>query len=285
MLFISKHKKFLLLVCLSWIVLCGWNGSQLSSKANPLTVVAERWVEVRSLSGTVLFQPIRTQPQSAQVGTRLQSVGDTLQTLSGSTARLAVDTGAGFVTLSENTTLRIQSLQISETGGRLTRLQVLAGQARLEVRPFTHPDSGLEIETPAGWSGVRGTEFGVAVRPDGSTGVATLEGSVVSSAQGQAVTIDGGFQSLVIKDEAPSEPMPLTNDPWLNVTLILDEGDYVHFTGEIDPINLLLIEDQAYSIEPDGSFDRYLTRPTDGSLSVTVLTPLGKKQVYELEPR
>uniref|UniRef100_A0ACD5H295 FecR domain-containing protein n=1 Tax=Desertifilum tharense IPPAS B-1220 TaxID=1781255 RepID=A0ACD5H295_9CYAN len=51
------------------------------------------------------------------------------------------------------------------------------GQARFRVRRFNHPGSSLEIETPAGSSAVRGTEFGVSVHPDGKTGIATREGT------------------------------------------------------------------------------------------------------------
>ena len=171
---VSKLTKLLCLFLLSVAFVWGVQEERWL-QARPLTVATQQWLEVRDVRGQVSFQDAGSS-RAARPGMRLQAVGDRIETASNSSARLAIDTGAGFVNLSENTTLRIQSFQSFPSGGRLTRLQILAGQARLEVRPFTNPDSGLEVETPAGWSGVRGTEFGIAVRPDGTTGVATLEG-------------------------------------------------------------------------------------------------------------
>jgi hypothetical protein len=73
-------------------------------------------------------------------------------------------------------------MSIAPNNGRITRLLVPRGQVRLQLRPFTNPGSRMEIETPAGTSGVRGTEFGLNVQPDGKMAIATLEGSVATSA-------------------------------------------------------------------------------------------------------
>jgi hypothetical protein len=43
----------------------------------------------------------------------------------------------------------------------------------------------LEISSPSGVAGVRGTVFGVAVDPKGKTGISTLEGAVATTAKGQ----------------------------------------------------------------------------------------------------
>lgn len=254
--------------------------SPASSSAGDLTVAVDRWLEVRNLTGTVFYQ--NTQGRSrAQIGTRMQAVGDTMQTLDGSAVRLAIDTGTGFVNLSENTTLRIQALE-SRGGGRLTRLKVLSGQARLTVRPFTHPESGLEVETPAGWSGVRGTEFGVAVRPDGTTGIATLEGSVEAQAQGQSVTINNNFQSLIISGEPPLPPIPLTENTQLDIENMSREGELAYLLGSVDPVNLLLIEGEAQQVDADGRFEVRVPIPEEARIKVVVITPLGKRQAYEL---
>jgi hypothetical protein len=186
--------------------------------------------------------------------------------------------------VSENTDLRISRLQASPSGGRMTELTIERGQARLQVRPFTNPDSEFEIRTPAGVSGVRGTEFGVAVQPDGRTGVATLEGSIEASAQGESVTVPAGFQTLIVQGEPPTPPVPLTDDPGLDVTVLrsirVDGAAGVQLAGRIDPVNLLMIEGMIQPTDRTGAFDVQL--PVGDRIRATVVTPLGTEQLYEL---
>jgi hypothetical protein len=252
------------------------------ARAQSLQVAFDRWLELREMSGTVTYQRGQT-AQSAQIGTRLQAVGDSIRTGARSRAVLAVDNGIGFVDVSENTLLRIQTLQTTAGGGRVTRLHILQGQARLRVRRFTNPDSQLEIQTPAGVSGVRGTEFGVSVQPDGKTGVATLEGSVVASAEGQSVPINGGFQSLVIPGEAPLPPMPLTENTQLNLQLLAPINQQrVRVVGQVEPVNIVMLGAAPISLDRQGRFDVEVIVSSSQSLDAVVITPLGKRQVYRL---
>jgi hypothetical protein len=247
-----------------------------------LSVRVDRWLQVQTLSGTVTFQRDKAS-QAAEVGTRLELVGDTLITGKSSGAALAVDTGIGTVNVSESTTLQITKLEALPSGGMVTLLRILGGQARLQLRPFTNPDSQLEIETPAGISGVRGTIFGVSVQPDGTTGVATLEGRVIAEAQGQAVSIDAGLQSLIVPGEPPTQPTALQENTQLNLTAINPlSQDRVEITGRIDTVNLLVIEEEVQNVAPDGTFTLQRSIPLDRQISATVITPLGKKQAYEI---
>ncbi len=268
------------LICLG-IVFGRYEYEPRPAAASELTVAIDRWLEVRSFTGTVLLETERGR-SSARTGVRLRVAGDTLQTMNNSTAVLAVDTGAGFINLSENTILRVKRLKTIASGGRLTRLQVLSGQARLNIYPYTNPDSGLEVEKPAGWSGVRGTEFGVVVRPDGTTTVTTLEGRVEVGAQQQSVMVDGGFQSLIVVGEPPSPTVPMTENTQLDLRRMERIGRTVYLTGTIDPANLLLIEETAQSIEPSGNFEITLPAPDSSRITAVVITPLGKTQEYEL---
>ncbi|WP_199305653.1 FecR family protein [Pseudanabaena sp. FACHB-2040] len=232
--------------------------------------------------GSVTFNQGQTS-QAARVGTRLQAVGDTVRTGSGSSTVLAVDTGIGFVSVAENTAVRVEQLQTAPNGGKITRLRVTGGQARLQVRPFTNGDSRLEIETPAGVSGVRGTTFGVSVHPDGKTGVATLEGSVVTAAEGQSVAVNTGYQSLVIPGEPPLPPTPLTDNTQLDLrVLVAVNNQTVRVAGQVDPVNLLLIADTPQLVERNGQFDIRVPRPQNQRIKAVVITPLGAKQTYEL---
>ncbi|MEA5577883.1 FecR family protein [Anabaena sp. UHCC 0451] len=247
-----------------------------------LQVRVNRFLEVRSVSGDVTYQN-KQSSQPARIGTKIQNVGDRISIGKRSSTMLALDTNIGFLQVAENTKLQIQKMQTTNNGGRITHLQVKGGQVRIKLRPFTHRDSSLEIETPAGITGVRGTEFGVSVQPSGKTGVATLTGSVATSAQGQTVYINKGFQSIVIPGEPPSPPMPLRNDTRLDVRFLADQGNQqVRIAGKIDPVNLVILGNQPLTTDKNGTFDTVVPLPANRRIAVTVTTPLGKKQDYEL---
>lgn len=266
-----------------------------TSNARPLTVRVNRWLELRNASGSV--DSLRNgQWQQAQVGNRLATVGDGLRTGGGSLARLAVDTQIGFVGLSENTTLTITRLESTPSGGKITELAVPRGQARVFVRPFTNPETTLEIRTPAGVNGVRGTDFGISVQPSGRSSLVVEEGSVASSAQGESVLVPSGFQNYTIPGEPPTKPMPLTENPNLDIrrldTLRRDGEEIVLLEGATFVVNALLVEGETQEVQADednqqlGTFLLELPMPTDSrSIEVIVTTPLGKTQIYDVVVR
>jgi hypothetical protein len=247
-----------------------------------LQVRVNRYLEVRSISGNALYQN-RYQSQPARIGTKLVNVGDSLSVGNDSSTTLALDTGIGFIQVAENTKLQIRKLQTTQKGGKITHLQVTGGQVKLKLRSFTHDDSSLQIETPAGITGVRGTEFGVVVQPGGKTGVATLTGSVATSAQGKTVYVNKGFQSMVIPGKPPSPPIPLRNDPSLDVRfLAVVANQKVRIVGKIDPVNLVILGNQPLTTDNNGRFDILVSLPDNSRIPLTVTTPLGKIQDYEL---
>mgnify|MGYP006266147617 CR=1 FL=1 len=250
--------------------------------AQTLPVRVEQWLEVYSFRGDVelLRQGQRT---SAQVGQRLSRVGEGLQTGGGSSAVLAVDTQIGFINLSENTRLRLDNIEALPSGGRITEIFIERGQARLQTRPFTNPDTRFDLRTPAATTSVRGTLYGVSVQPDGRTGVATETGAVEVSAAGESVTVNAGFQSQVVPGNPPTPPAPLSNDPSLDLRLLQASNGQVLVQGQIDPVNLLLIREKVQTVEPDGSFRLELPLGEDRRIPVTVVTPLGREQAYELQ--
>ncbi|NET53131.1 MAG: FecR domain-containing protein [Merismopedia sp. SIO2A8] len=254
--------------------------------ANPfIQVEGSRWLEIESLIGDATITSIDGESQSVQQGDRFSNVGDRLITADASRSVLSVDTTVGFIDVFENTDLQIQELRMVADGGRVTKLQINQGQARLRVRPFTHESSELEIETPAGWSGVRGTEFGVTVHPDGKTGVATLEGAVVSHAQGIEVSVNEGFQTLIIPGEPPTEPTPIDDTQATRLTPYVIEWvdpQTIGFSGKIDPVSLLIIENEPQVVNRDGTFDVLVDSPDNRRIQATVVSPLGRQQDYEL---
>lgn len=255
-----------------------------NSGSNTVPVRVDRWLEIQQMAGPVtLYRGQSSQP--ARVGLRLQAVGDGITTGSKAKVVLAADTGIGTISVSEQTSLRIQTLQVTPGNGRITRLQVTGGQVRLKVRPFTNPGSRLEIQTPAGVSGVRGTEFGVSIQPDGKTGLATLSGSVVSNARGKAIAVNGGFQNLVVTGEPPSPAVPLRNDTSLKIEIRREMKGNVRWArliGQIDFVNGLTIAGQPQVTDRNGRFDLTLPISSQARVQAVVTTPLGKKQVYDL---
>lgn len=240
-----------------------------------------RWLTVRQMNGRVTFQRTGT-PQPAALGTRLQAIGDEIRTYARASATLAVDTDIGFIKIAERTRLQIVNLQAVPDGGRITQLQVTGGQARLQLRPFTHRSSRLNVTTPAGISGVRGTEFGVTVQPDGKTGVAVLTGSVETLAQGQAVIVNTGTQNLMIPGEPPQPPTSLKDNTGLDIIHLYPISDgAVSLKAKTDPVNIILVNDVQQTSDRTGKFETIAQIQSDNRVRVTIITPLGKRQVHQ----
>jgi hypothetical protein len=224
--------------------------------------------------------------EAAHVGQRLEKVGDSIETQAGAKAVLTLDTQAGTIELAPNTLLRIEHMTVSPKGGYQTQLFLERGQAKVKVKKFENPDSSLEIQTPAGVSGVRGTEFGLTVQPSGDTGIGTQEGKVLVTGQGQSVEIPAGYQTLLRLGRTPESARALINRPQLRLRwLTPTQAGAIRLAGQIDPINLLFVNHVAYPLDAQGGFDVILPiapPQVRSPLHATVITPLGQQQRYEL---
>ena len=241
----------------------------------------KRWIDVQSVSGNVTLIN-RNGRESARVGQRLQSVGDGIATGAQSSATLNLDSGIGTLQVSENSQFTIQEIQNND-GGAQTKLNVSRGQVRLKLRTFTNPSSRLEIFTPAGVTGVRGTDFGVSILPSGKTGVATLRGKVAAAAQGKTVEIDRGFQSSITPGSAPLPPVQLRDNPSLDIQVFSKEDNgQVHIVAQTDDINLISIGEKVIEPNAQGIVDFRLSIGGDRSVQLLVTTPLGKQQNYQI---
>ncbi|MCU0551019.1 MAG: FecR domain-containing protein [Leptolyngbya sp. Prado105] len=259
-----------------------------SVKAQPVNVRVDRWLAIQQLSGTVSYDR-PSGARAARVGDRLEAVGDGVTTGTKSAASLLLDTGVGVINVLEYTSLKVRRMDRAPDDGRITHLDVMRGQVRLKLRRFTSPNSELEIRTPAGISGVRGTEFGVVVQPDGKTAIATLEGEVVTAAQGSQVAVPAGFQNFTIPGEAPSTAVPLRDDPSLKAEFVklIDGGiRKIRLVGQVDPVNIVTVNGQIQSTDRNGQFTTpEVLAPSFLRVNVVVTTPLGKTQSYELALR
>ncbi len=277
-----SRKRFLLLLGSAFTAM----GVSSKTSARPLSVRVNRWLELRNYSGTVDYLQ-NGQWRRAQSGQRLGSVGQGVRTGYGSLARLAVDTGIGFVSVSENTDLRVTQLYTTQRGGKVTELNVSRGQARMFVRPFTNPDSRFEIRTPSGVNGVRGTDFGVVTQPSGRSALAVLEGSVASSAQGQSVAVEANYQNLIFPGEPPSAPEPLVDDPSIDVQRLdrqnrHEDQTMVLLEGQTSPYNLFIVEGETQNTGREGDFSIVVPLPLNEVIEAKVITPSGTVKLYDL---
>lgn len=246
-------------------------------------IEGERWLSITQVNGDVRIVPFGSSARRAQRGSRLRQVGDQIITGQNASAQLAVDLNIASISVAEKTRLQVRALSITQSGARITELFVIQGQARLQVRPFTDPDSRLDLYTPAGVSGVRGTDFGITVQPDGKTGLATLEGSVAFSAQNQTVLVSDNQQSTASPGEPPTPPSSLRDDPSLSIAVLkpTEEGS-IRVSGSTDPVNLLEVVGELRVLDESGQFDLTMDLPRDHRIPVQVTTPLGTQQAYEL---
>lgn len=258
----------------------------LAHAADSLTIEGDRWLAIANIQGSVTLQASNGAARQAQIGDRLDSVGDILVTGTRASARLAVDQAVGSISVAENSQLQVRTLSITSNGGRITVIDVLRGQVRLRVRSLTNPDSRIEIQTPAGISGVRGTDFGVTVQPGGRTGVATSEGSVYVRAQGETVSVSANLQTTIIPGSSPNSPEPLRDDPTVLIKALsaipgsVPNHPMARLVGTTDPVNLIQINDESKTLTSAGRFDVVVAMDTERRVQMSVLTPLGTEQQY-----
>ena len=255
------------------------------AQSSDVGVRVDHWLAIQQMTGTVSFDR-PSGSRAARVGDRLEAIGDGVTTGTQSGASLLLDTGVGVINVLEYTNLRVTRLEATPDSGRITHLDVIRGQVRLKLRKFTSPNSELEIRTPAGLSGVRGTEFGVAVQQNGKTAIATLSGAVVTSAQGSRVTVPARFQNFTIPGEPPSAAVPLRDDTTLAAEFVklIDQGiRKVRILGRVDAVNIVTVNGVPQTTDRNGQFrsDLFLAA-SFLRVNVVVTTPLGKTQAYEL---
>jgi cytochrome c-type biogenesis protein CcmH/NrfG len=245
---------------------------------------ATRWLEIRQFRSRVMYQPVKNSSRAAKVGDRLQKIGDRLTTAKLSEATLTFDDGIGNVKVTEDTVLQIKRMQTTLTGGRITLLSVPKGLARLQIRRFKNSSSKLQIQTPAGVAGVRGTEFGVGVDPQGKTFIATLSGLVTASAQGKTVNVNPGFFSTIVPGQPPTDPQPIDRTTCLNVkTLTEVNTGSAKLVAQVKPSNLVFVDGQAVPTDKEGKFEIQAPYSSDRRLLISVRSMGGEEQNYRLK--
>lgn len=251
-----------------------------------LQVRTDQWLKVEQVSGNVTYRNLYNYAnRPARVGDRLQAASDEISTGANSSAVLSVDTGVGSIYVTENTTIQIRSFRVASDNGRITNLFVPRGKARLQIRKFTNRGSQLNIQTPAGISGVRGTKYVVRVKPNGNMLLTTFQGSVATSAQNQTKIVNGGFQNLTVVGKPPSNAVPIRNDASLNYVInkkTSGSGRSIVLSGYTDPFNTVKVDGLEQSLDSSGRFSLQLPATSNLKVKITVETSLGKVQIYEI---
>lgn len=282
------NKKFFGVICYSSaayiLALLGQVESSIAQ--SQLQVKNNRYLQVEQVNGTAFFRN-QNANRPARRGDRLTNVGDEIVTDAKSTVVLSIDTGVGFVNVSEQTIVRINALQVTNDNGRVTILQVPRGIVRLKIRRFTNPSSRFDLQTPAVVTGVRGTEYLVNVKNDGRTVLATLDGGVLTSAQNVDVLVNKGFQNQTIVGSPPSQPIPIQDNTDLDYQ-VLKYFEYidrqVFFVGKVDFANTVTINGVEQNVDQDGQFRTALETNSifRTEIQVIVTTPSGKQSTYDL---
>ncbi len=247
---------------------------------------AERWLEVQQINGVVTYHGDR-QVRPARIGDRLLQLNQGIDTEMESESVLQLDSNIGTVRVAENTSLWVNRIAVLPDGGRVTSLVIRRGQARLQVRRFTHPSSSLEIETPAGVAAIRGTVFGLSVENTGKTGVATLTGAVEVSAQGVSVLVNPGFATSVIPGHPPTPPRRIDRQLIFDLGAVQRTSSRVILRGRVDPANGVLIEGEEVETDESGEFRTVLLNSPrryfgTETLTVEVRNPLGESRFHQV---
>jgi hypothetical protein len=251
-----------------------------------IQVRADRYLKVAEVTGNVRYRNLYNYAnREAKIGDLLQSPSDEISTGANSSAVLKLDAGVGSIYVAENTTIQIRSFLVAADNGRITNLFIPRGKARLQVNKFTNRGSQLNIQTPSGMSGIRGTTYSVTARPNGNMILTTFEGSVVTTAQNQTKMVDGGFQNLTVTGEPPLTAVPISNDASLSYVINRQvSGSFrsIIFDGYTNPFNTVKVDGLEQSLDRNGRFSVQLPAPSSLRVKITVETSLGKLQTYEI---
>ena len=245
--------------------------------------VGGRWLQLQWFSGGVITH--RDYSQQAQVGDRLSIPGHGITTRRQASANLAIDTGIGSVALAQNTQMTVQRLETLADGARITILEVARGQARIQARPLTNPNSQLELRTPSGVAAVRGTVFGAIVTEDGKTSIGTLEGQVEVIAQSVKVPISAGLATIILPGEPPTSPRALDRNLDIQWRKQERRGNSLSLAGHIDAANTLFRGQEEIPLDLMGYFEVEVPLSNrHRSVVFTVQNPLGESRDHRIVP-
>ena len=132
--------------------------------------------EVRSIKGSAVYSTPTSPAQPLKVGTVLPA-GTTIRTSAGTSVDLFLGNSAGVVRLTENTTLTLDKLALTDTGADTVvevQLNLPEGNILGNVNKLSAA-SKYEVKVPNGVAGIRGTRF----RMSSTSFLVLLDGTLV----------------------------------------------------------------------------------------------------------
>lgn len=160
-----------------------------------------RQAQLASLSGSVEWRQVGSGTwQPAMAGQSLAS-GDKLRTGGDGHASLSLDDGSS-IALESGSEFVIQSLSEDVTGQSESIFGIWAGRLTATVTPVAE-GSVFQFETSTTTVNVVGTTLTITINPDGSVSVASDEGTIELSREGDRrlhLTLDTGEEALVEYD-------------------------------------------------------------------------------------
>ncbi|AFY69765.1 FecR family protein [Thalassoporum mexicanum PCC 7367] len=239
---------------------------------------------VRQLVGRVTYQPGGRSRRIAKIGDTLQNVGDRLITGNQSGAVLRLEETIAQVELAANSELVIRNFKIADRGGLVSQITLRQGRARFRVPDFLNPSSNMYVSTPTTQISLRGADFLVAVDADGKTTVSVWRGNVIAKgATALQQKITTGFYSLVFPGGAPTPPAAISNNIGVRIeNVFMDQQRRTHVVAQVAPENNVFVASQAVITDNLGRFRVILPANSDRQFMVTVSSPLGSSQTYNL---
>jgi hypothetical protein len=201
------HKR-LIAVWLLWVLVlaaCGGDDQkkEKESGASPaegtLTVVQDR-VEMRAGGGETWAQV---------TGVQVVKTSDTIRTDASGRALLTFFAGTE-VDIQPGAEVTVTRFEQAADGSYTITLNQLNGETLHRVERIADREDRYVVETPSATIVVRGTQFGIEVKPDGATYVEVREGVVQAQVGEQTVEISAG-EAIDIQagQTIPSTPYPI----------------------------------------------------------------------------
>ncbi len=186
---------------------------------------------------------------------------DVVKALNGSaTIKFADDSR---LLLKANSTIRMASLQFYDPSQLVnTRIELLKGRVKAQVKKITNQNSSYQISTPAAVAAVRGTEFRVGRTQEIKAAPVVmrtelLTGVLEVSAESNARTITAGQAVMAIEGEGVSEPVFLLPRPLMVLNQQQNFNLPFTFSWQLVPlavgykVTLMMKDVQIWEVETD----------------------------------
>ncbi|HET7236409.1 MAG TPA: FecR domain-containing protein [Actinomycetota bacterium] len=176
------------------------------------TATAKQVATLRILEGQVEVQEGDADPAPGVDGASLNE-GDIV--ITGPDGRAAIEYFDGSETrLDFNTSFELVTLETidNDAGSKVIEASQANGNSYNRVTELTDAESRFDIETPTATASVQGTDYAVILNPDGSTTVATFDGTVSAGAGDSTTDVLTGTMVVIGADGTVGDPQPIPDD-------------------------------------------------------------------------